>query len=116
MTRRATTNEGRKLTVSFQLIAALKHRGCVKVEDPRVSKYEVFSHPDYDGRFYYIGRYGALRSGPTVRGSIGLSDGFKTTIINAWRASQKLPLIKIDSFESRSLSFVIHKDILTNTP
>lgn len=115
MTIRATTNAGRKFTVSSQLIAALKHRGCVKIEDPRVVKYEVFAHPQYDGRFYYVGKYGALRSGPTVRDSIGLSDGFKTTIINAWRASQQLPPIRVDSFESRSLSFV-KSETLTDAP
>lgn len=121
MTRRATTDEGRKLTIRYQIIEALKHRGSVEMlgnitRGPKTVRYAVYSHPTANDRYYYVGQAGALRLGPTVRASIGLSDGFKTSIINQWRQSQGLPLIRIESFESRIANFVPAQNILTDAP
>ena len=87
MTKRATTS------IRYLIIEALKHRGSVEMLDnisrgPKLTRYAVYSHPTAKDRYYYVGRDGALRVGPTVRTSISLSDGFKTSIINQWRQSQ----------------------------
>jgi hypothetical protein len=59
------------MTIQQRLIAVMKAKGYPQVTDTRTLKYVVFRRND--GKFYYLGKAGALRVGPTVTGSLSLS-------------------------------------------
>lgn len=67
-----------KTTQHDQFVAALTKRGETVDAAKRSLKYTVMTRAQ--GGYYFIGRSGALRFGPTIKASIKVGDKFKATL------------------------------------
>ncbi len=68
-----------KPTLQQRLVEALVASGRAAVIESRSRKYITLQRPD--GRFFYVGKAGALRFGKTVSDSMAAPDDFKQRLL-----------------------------------
>jgi hypothetical protein len=68
-----------KTTIRERLIAELEARGEREVR--RTKKYIVYSMSPAPGLFFYIGKSGAFRQGPTIKRSLPVDHKFIRSLI-----------------------------------
>lgn len=64
-----------------RLVAAIKKEGGQPTDAVRTSKYTVLTVPNWENCYYFVGRSGALRRGPTVTGSVSISNVGKSLLL-----------------------------------
>ena len=69
-----------KHTLQSRLVEALVMTGLGKPVEGRSQRYTVLQRLDKPG-FWYVGRSGALRCGPTVAASVAKGDSFKRDLL-----------------------------------
>lgn len=72
-----------KLTIQDKLIEILTDLGSKHVTDTRVTKSLVYTHPDEQGKFYFLGKNGAMRKGTKVGDSVSCPTTVKR-LLRSW--------------------------------
>lgn len=67
----------KRKTLKIKIIEHLKSRGYVETKMSRTRKYTPMINLNKPGIFYFIGRNGAVRVGPSVSNSISYTHHFK---------------------------------------
>lgn len=77
-----------KPTLQAKLIEILTDLGSKHITDTRVVKTLVYTHPEEEGKFYFLGKNGAMRKGTKVGDSISCPTTVKR-LLRLW--DQKHP-------------------------